>query len=52
MRGRLPHLVALGALAALLTAPAGAGAATFGADLTLPVTSTTTCGNGFPFAPM
>jgi hypothetical protein len=51
MRCRLPHLLALGALAALLAAPAGAGAATFGADLSPPVTSTATCGNGFPFAP-
>ncbi len=51
MRRRLLHLLALGPLALLVAGPCAAGAATFGADLSPPVTSTATCGNGFPFAP-
>ncbi len=49
MRSRL--LIPVAACLAL-TLPAGAGAATFGSDLALPVTNTTlTCNNAFPFAP-
>ena len=51
MRRLLLHLLALCPLALLAAAPGSAGAATFGADLSQPVTSTATCGNGFPFAP-
>ena len=46
MRRRLPHLLALG-LVALAVLPAPAGAATFGADLSQPVSTTATCANSF-----
>lgn len=48
MRARLHHL--LPALVVSVLAAAPASAATFGADLSQPVTSTSTCGNAFPFA--
>jgi len=49
VRSRRPIPVAAACLT--LALPAGAGAATFGSDLSLPVTNTTlTCNNAFPFA--